>query len=352
MPSIGWGFDTAAATGVKSTEHKVMKLKGDTMKMIKNTLKGCLLGLAMLSVGAGSAQARDFRLGLLTPPAHIWTQAAESFATELNQVSGQAHSVSVFPSSQLGNEAQMMQMLQSGALDMAFLTLAEVSNRVPDFGALYAPYLARNIEEAGDILMSETARSMLDQLPRGAGVVGVGFGMGGLRQIVSRGPVETVDDLRGKKIRITPFEPIRDFYNEIGTAPTPMPLPAVYEALANGQVDAIDMDAELIVHLRYYDHADTILLSNHMMFPVIGLVSNRVWQQLTEDEREQISTLMNKHLLSTIDTYIVKENRWLQDIRALDLNVVEVGPEFFGEAIARWEEKWSGKTDILAQLRK
>lgn len=30
------------------------------------------------------------------------------------------------------------------------------------------------------------------------------------------------------------------------SAPTPMPLPAVYDALANGQVDAINMDAELI----------------------------------------------------------------------------------------------------------
>jgi len=41
---------------------------------------------------------------------------------------------------------------------------------------------------------------------------------------------------------ITPFEPILDFYSALGAAPTPMPLPAVYEALANGQVDAIDMD--------------------------------------------------------------------------------------------------------------
>jgi len=41
---------------------------------------------------------------------------------------------------------------------------------------------------------------------------------------------------------ITPFEPILDFHSALGAAPTPMPLPAVYEALANGQVDAIDMD--------------------------------------------------------------------------------------------------------------
>ena len=99
-------------------------------------------------------------------------------------------------------------------------------------------------------------------------------------------PVTSAADLAGKKLRITPFEPIKDFYNAVGAASTPMPLPAVYDALANGQVDAIDMDAELIWKLKYYEHADTVLISNHMMFPMVGLVSARVWKDLSPEERE------------------------------------------------------------------
>lgn len=321
------------------------------MNMIKKTFRAGIAGLAVMGLMSGAVEARDFKLGLLTPANHIWTQAAESFAADLSEVSEGKHSVTVFPSSQLGNEAQMMQMLQAGSLEIGFLTLAEVSNRVPDFGILYAPYLARNVQEAGVILKGEIARSMLAQLPAKAGVVGVGYGMGGLRQIVSRGAISSVEDLAGKKIRITPFDPILDFYEALDTAPTPMPLPAVYEALANGQVDAIDMDAELIVKLGYYDHADTVLLSNHMMFPMIGLVSAKVWQQLTPEEREDLAEVMNRHLASTIDTYIEKEGVWLEQIRQLDKNVLEVGPEFFGEAISEWEAKWSARSDMLEKLR-
>ncbi|MCP4297726.1 MAG: C4-dicarboxylate ABC transporter substrate-binding protein, partial [Proteobacteria bacterium] len=122
------------------------------------------------------AQAKDFRLGLITPPPHIWTKAAKSFSKDLKEVSNNKHSVSVFPSRQLGNEAEMIQMLQSGALDMAFLTIAEVSNRVPDFGAFYAPNLAKDIGQAGDILRSDVATNLLKQLPRKVGVIGMGFG--------------------------------------------------------------------------------------------------------------------------------------------------------------------------------
>ncbi|WP_346299937.1 TRAP transporter substrate-binding protein DctP [Halomonas sp. BM-2019] len=112
---------------------------------------------ATLSVSALSAQARDFRLGLITPPQHLWSTEAEAFAASLHERSGGEHSVSVFPAQQLGNEAQMVQQLQTGALDMAFLTIAEISNRIPDFGALYAPYLVDGVDHAADLLRSGAA---------------------------------------------------------------------------------------------------------------------------------------------------------------------------------------------------
>ncbi|MEM1006230.1 MAG: TRAP transporter substrate-binding protein, partial [Pseudomonadota bacterium] len=259
--------------------------------------------------------------------------------------------VSVFPARQLGNEAEMLQQLQTGALDMAFMTVAEVSNRAPELGAFYAPYLADDIGHAGRILRSDTAQSMLEPLPGQVGVVGVGYGMAGLRQIVARREVSSADDLAGLKLRITPFTPILDFYNAVGAAPTPMPLPAVYDALANGQVDAIDMDAELIWVLKYYDHADTIVQSNHMMFPMVGLVSAKVWAGLSEEDRAMIGELMAKHVDSTIDSYVANDEKWLEQIAGTGKTYVEVDASFFGDAIDEWNTIWSEKTSSLDALR-
>lgn len=306
---------------------------------------------ALLAASSLAAQAEEFRLGLITPPPHIWTKAAEAFGAELAEASGGAHSVSVFPAQQLGNEAEMLQQLQTGALDMAFMTVAEVSNRAPELGAFYAPYLANDIAHAGRILRSDTARDMLEPLPGQVGVIGVGYGMAGLRQIVSRGDVTSAADLEGKKLRITPFAPILDFYNAVGAAPTPMPLPAVYDALANGQVDAIDMDAELIWVLKYYEHADTIVQSDHMMFPMVGLVSARVWAGLSEEDRTMIGDLMAKHVDSTIDSYVAKDSVWLEQIAGTGKTYTKVDASFFGDAIDEWNAIWSEKTSSLDALR-
>lgn len=163
---------------------------------MKRTL-GILATAVAFAVTTTAAQAAEFRLGLLTPPPHIWTKAAEAFGAELAEKSGGAHSVAVFPARQLGNEAEMLQQLQTGALDMAFMTVAEVSNRATDLGAFYAPYLADDIAHAGRILRSDAAKALLEPLPGQVGVVGLGYGMAGLRQIVSRGEVNSAADLTG-----------------------------------------------------------------------------------------------------------------------------------------------------------
>jgi len=316
------------------------------------TISKALAGAAIVVASALPALAEEFRLGLITPPPHIWTKAAEAFGADLAEASGGAHSVTVFPARQLGNEAEMLQQLQTGALDMAFMTVAEVSNRAPDFGALYAPFLADDIAHAGRILRSDTAKAMLAQLPATVGVVGTGYGMAGLRQIVSRKPITSAKDLAGLKLRITPFEANLDFYNAIGAAPTPMPLPDVYDALANGQVDAIDMDSELIWLLKYYEFSETVLQSDHMMFPMVGLVSGRVWAGLSEEDRSMIGELMARHVDSTIDTYIEKDPIWLEQVRDTGRTYLEVDEDFFADAVAEWNAIWSERSASLDDLRK
>lgn len=318
-------------------------------------LRGCLGALGVLAVFAAvgvPAEAKEFRLGLITPPPHVWTKAAEAFGETLKVKTGGRHSVAVFPSRQLGNEAQMLQQLQTGALDMAFMTVAEVSNRVPDLGAFYAPYLVEDMAGVARLLRSDTARGLLKQLPGKIGVVGIAYGSAGLRQIVTRDAISGADGLRGKKIRITPFTPIKDFYEGLGSAPTPMPLPAVYDALANGQVDAIDMDLELIWKLKYWEHAKTVVLSNHMMFPMVGLVSAKLWAALSEEERSVIRRLMAEHLDGTIDTYVAQEPEFLEEVEKTGVKVLPVDAGFFGDTIAAWNAKWDKKTGAVKALRK
>lgn len=322
------------------------------MKNLNTTFAALALGAAALFPAASMAQT-EMRIGMITPPSHVWSVAAGAFGEDLAAATNGRITLTVFPGGQLGNEAQMLQQLQTGALDMAFLTLAEISNRVPDFGAFYAPFLADDMAHAVRIIRSDVARDMLDVLPEEVGVIGIGYASAGMRQIVSRPGVTSAADLNGLKIRITPFEPIRDFYNALGVAATPMPLPAVYDALANGQVDAIDMDAELIWAMRYFEQAPHVLESNHMLFPMVGVVSGRVWAGLSAEDQALITQTMQGHLDRILDTYAENDPVWMAQVEGDSaVTYARIDRSFFADAIAAWEAIWADKAPMLAELRR
>ncbi|HHX89275.1 MAG TPA: TRAP transporter substrate-binding protein [Paracoccus sp.] len=307
------------------------------------------IGLAL----PAAAQEREFRLGLITPSVHVWNQEVAALNETLQEMSDGRFSIVAFPSGQLGNEATMLQQMQTGALDMAWLTTAEVTTRVPNMAALHAPFLVDNIADAATVLRSEPAREILDDLPRATGTVGLCYAMTGMRQLMTRQPVESAADLSGMRFRITPAPAIRTFFEMFGAAPAPMPLTQVYDGLANGQIDAIDMDFESIINFRYYEHAPNMMVTNHHMFGMVALVSARVWAGLSEDDRTLISEAMQLHCDRTIDRFVDEEAGKLESLhQASGITITEgVGQEFFGDIVERWDAHWAEQTPFVARLR-
>lgn len=300
-----------------------------------------------------AAQDKTFRVGLITPQVHVWNQEVDAMGVTLGEMSGGRLAVTAFPSGQLGSEETMLQQLQTGALDMAWLTTAGLTVRVPDMGALHAPFLVDNIADAAKILRSDEAREILHAFPAATGTVGLCYAMTGMRQIMTKAPIASAQDLNGLRFRITPAPAIQSFFEMFGAAPAPMPLTQVYDALANGQIDAIDMDHESILNFGYFDHAKNMLETNHQMFGMVALVSGRVWATLSDEDKKIVQDAAQKHCDQTIDRFVSEEDSKLERLKAVEgLTITEnVGPEFFGDIVARWDAEWASKTAYVARLR-
>lgn len=313
-----------------------------------------VVGIACLSMPVlASAQDKEFGVGLITPPVHVWNQEVDAMGETLSELSDGRLSVTAFPSGQLGSEGTMLQQLQTGALDMAWLTTAEVTTRVPDMAALHAPFLVDNIADAAKVLRSDEAREILDALPKATGTVGLCYAMTGMRQLLTKTPVETAEELDGMRFRITPAPPIRSFFEMFGAAPAPMPLTQVYDALANGQIDAIDMDHESIINFGYHDHASHMMETNHHLFGMVALISGRVWVTLSDEDKAIVQQAAQKHCDQTIDRFVEGEEGKLEKLRGVEgLTITDnVGPEFFGDIVERWDAEWSRKTPYVKRMR-
>lgn len=246
------------------------------------------LGAGLLSAGlllTMPLQAQTLKLGHVTPPSHVWHQVSEKMNESLQEKSEGKLKIDISPLSKLGSEAQMINLLQSGAMPLGVLTLGAVANRDPALLGWSLPYLFEDVEHAAQATQLEAAQQMLKDLEK-HGMIGVGYVFAGMRHVLATNPVTKPEDLAGKKIRAFPNSMYNDWWTANGAAPTAMPLAEVAPSLTTNLLNAVDIDLDALVGMKFHQQAPYLTLTNHMAFPAVIVVSKRYWDRLKPEQQE------------------------------------------------------------------
>ncbi len=311
---------------------------------------GASLPLAAPSLSL--AQAKELRLGLITPVGHSWNKAALVLADKLKAATSGRMTMTVFHSGQLGNESAMMQQLQSGALDMGFIQAAELGSRVPHLAAINAPYLVRSTPAVAKFVRHPEVLKLFDVLPSTTGTIGLGWGITGMRAIFSSKDLQSLADIKGMKLRINPTPVYRDFYQLLGAAPTPIPTPQVYDAMANGQVDGLEADLEFSWNQRFDKVSKVILQMNAVFMPFAAIVSGRVWQTFSAADKDLITKLVKETLDDQIDGLAANEPNLIENFKKAPIPMRQVAVADTEAIIAAFDKIWLPQAPVITNLRK
>lgn len=322
------------------------------MQITRRKLVAAAAALPLAAPSLSLAQAREFRLGILTPNGHPWNRAALKVGEMLKAESSGRLSLTVFHSGQLGNEAAMLQQMQSGALDMGWIMAAELGSRVPAIAAITAPYVVDSTDKIAKLVRHPVAMKLFDVLPTETGTIGLAWGITGMRAIFSSRDISKIADIKGMKLRINPTPAYRDFYQLLGAAPTPIPTPQVFDAMSNGQVDGLEADLEFSWNQRFDKVSKSILQMNAIFMPVIALVSGRVWQTLPTADRELITRVVRAALNTQIDELAENEPKLVEQFKATKIPMRIANAADAEAVVAQYDKIWLPKAPILAELRK
>lgn len=313
---------------------------------------GTAASTILFSTPSRAAAAKEFRLGLITPAGHSWNRAALAFGEALKKATDGRLSATVFHSGQLGNESAMMQQLQSGALDMGWIQAAELGSRVASVAAINAPYLVRSTTNVASLVRTPAALKLLDVLPRETGTVGLGWGITGMRVVFSTKDISSPNDLKGMKLRINPTPVYRDFYQLLGAAPTPIPTPGVFDAMANGQVDGLEADIEFSWNQRFDRVSKVLLPMNALFMPFAPLVSGRIWQTLDAKDKDLIRDLVKHALDAQIKDIVTTELGLIDKFKASGIAFKSDSGYNPAPIIQEFDKLWLPKSPQIAELRK
>jgi TRAP-type C4-dicarboxylate transport system substrate-binding protein len=306
--------------------------------------------LAMPSI-VRAQEKRTLRLGITTPPGHPWNNAALKVGEMLKAETNGRLDLVVFPANQLGTEAAMMQQMQAGSLDLGWIMTAELGSRIPSIAAINAPWVVDSTAKVAKLVRQPIAMSLLDVLPAETGTIGLAWGITTMRVVFTAKEISGLDDLNGMKLRINTTPAYKNFYELLGAAPTPIPTPAVFDAMSNGQVDGLEADLDFSWNQRFDKVSKTMLRMNAIFMPCVALASGRVWKGLPEADRELITRLTKAALDEQIDATVANEPKRLEEFgKAITIKDVQVADT--GKIIEAYDKIWLPKAPVLAELRK
>ena len=104
------------------------------MRTTSRWILAAILAAAAVSVSSlgAAAQNRQFSFAYDQPKGSGYDAGADIFDKKLRELSKGALSINKYPGAQLGTEAQTMQKVQTGDIDLVFLSTANASTAQPN----------------------------------------------------------------------------------------------------------------------------------------------------------------------------------------------------------------------------
>jgi len=322
------------------------------MNKVRRTLRrvviDAFIGVACCT-GALGVQAQSLKLAHITPPTHVWHQVSEKIAADLDRATGGKMKIAVSPLQKLGAEAQVVNLMQAGAVQFSVLTVGALANREESLLGWSLPYVFKDVAHATRAAATPAAREMLGRLDA-SGLVGLGYTFAGMRQVLSLAPVAAPKDLAGKKIRAFPSPVYNDWWRAIGAAPTAMPLSEVAPSLTTRLLDAVDIDLDALVGLKFHQQAEHLTLTQHMAFPGVIAVSKKWWDGRTEAERDTIRKVVAEAEAWGMRAAVDAEAVNLKKAQADGVRVVVFDAKAFQAAAAPVRDAYIAKNPLIAQF--
>jgi len=266
--------------------------------MHRITRRAAIVALATLAVAVGAhAQDKTFKLALQNPKGHPLEVGASKFAELVAAKTGGKVKVNVFPGGTLGGDAPNVSAAQGGTIEFVLLNSGILASQVKDFEVYDFPFMFANAKEADTVVDGPFGQKLHAKLAE-KGLVGLAYFELGFRIITnSKKPINTVDDIGGLKLRVIPNAINVDWVKALGANPTPLAFPELYAALEQKAVDGQENPLSVILANKFFEVQKNLAITNHQYNPQSLIMSKKVFDALTAEEKKAIQDAANEAAL-------------------------------------------------------
>lgn len=284
-----------------------------TIRSLRPLAIGLAMSLAMAFAARFSAQAADMSMGNVNPPKHGTSLAAQAFVDKLGELSGGKLKVTHHHSGALGGEREVAQQIQLGAVDFGPITTAPLSTLVPELSVFQLPYIFRDYDHVFKALDgSDTLTKYYDGVLDKKGFKLVGFIAAGYRGIYGHHPINSIADVKGKKVRVQEDKILVATFKALGMISTPIAFPEVATALQTKVIEFAEGGVNTFYHNKFYDIVKYVADVRHT-HQAVALVMSKASFAKQDAAGQKAITEAWAHARDFNRKFILDEDKSIQD---------------------------------------
>ena len=230
-------------------------------------------GTFALSGGARAQTVMKMASATINDQQHEWLKR---FDAAIKPRVGDKLKVEIYPASQLGQIPRMVEGVTIGTIETFITPTAFLVSTEPRYQVYDAIGLFNSAEHLNKVLGDDAYRKRALALGESKGLKGIGITFNSPLIVLSKRPIATLADFKGKKIRVFPsplqIEPLK----MLGASPIPMAFGEVLAALQNGTIDGLLAGISVLTPLKFYDAAKPVT-EIHPSYVVSVIVANKKW---------------------------------------------------------------------------
>ncbi len=244
----------------------------------------------VLCLSALSVQAADkisLRMGIDAGLASIEYAACMEFIKGVQERTGGQVEIQMFEGSQLGDDRALLEQIAAGVLDLGQGDIGRFQLWIPYADIFGLPYVFDDYTHVHRTFKSAAGENYKQEmLDMGWRALSIAYN--GTRQTSSSRAINSIDDMKGLKLRVPNAASNMNFAKFTGASPTPMAFNEVYMALKTGAVDAQENPLPAVLAMKFYEVQKYIAMTNHIINNKFFVVSEIVWKGLPENVRKAI----------------------------------------------------------------
>ncbi|SMX47859.1 TRAP transporter substrate-binding protein [Maliponia aquimaris] len=314
-------------------------------------------GLSAASMTAALAQDVTLRGASMFDENHAFTKTMRKFEELVGEYYTGDVEFDLRLNGELGVESDYVNFLQQGvAIDYTIMAPSNMAKFAPAIPLMDMPFLFRDLDHWNTVLSSDAFGPLEAELEKNADIKIIGYTGGGVRNLVSSGPIASLDDLAGHKMRVMGAPIQAKTFAALTAAPSAIAYNEVYNAIQSGVIAGFENEAASIQNLKFYEVAPYITLTKHTITVRPIVMSGKTFRKLPEDL--QAAVLKAGKEAGAFGRELESREDGLKLQEMLDAGQIKVqefdGRETLLEMVKPVQDEFAaeiGATDLLATIR-